>query len=587
MAYDDGFTGEPQNGDPQGRQVPPLTPQAPRPPSTVASGTMVNQGGNSYVTASQQIQDAYREYLGRDATPQEISDHLSGGRYFAPVNVRHAIRNIRNSQDARDYRNPPETVVPDDPEKEDAKDQMQAAYREHLGRDMEDEEFEEWWSGRNKWGVAGIEGLPGWLRGVAASPEAQAYRAGTPTTGVPRRTGRAPSGWDQAKWDNDGPDGEHGVKYDAAAFLYGITNASDVQAIVESPRFQARFQGATFDGRDRINFNGAPADGTTGDPVGWVDVLLRPSSHLEGSGGLWWGTPDRWGTGGETAPTGAGPGPTGGWTQPPGSPLFNPPATQGPPSLGYGMGPGGGGGTMGQMITPYNPLATYSPVPYTPPPPFRPPAYQGATPFEQDPYAAADPFTGPTATDMTADPGYQFRLQQGQEALERSGAALGVTNTGGTLKDILDYGQRAASQEYGNVFGRQRDVYDLNERNRFNAYEANWGNAMDAYRENERNRAGAFDTNVMNARDAYEMNERNRYQGYTTNELARWGQNLEAENRRSGAYTTNLGAYERQQTQGLQAQGQGFDQSFRNWQEQYNQGRETAQDTYNRMYGLR
>ena len=161
-----------------------------------------------------------------------------------------------------------------------------------------------------------------------------------------------------------------------------------------------------------------------------------------------------------------------------------------------------------------------------------------------------------------------------------------MTNTGGTLRDILDYGQQAASQEYGNVFGRQRDVYDLNERNRFNAYQANYGNAMDAYAMNERNRAGAFATNVGTARDAYAMNVENRYQGYTTNELARWQENQEAENRRSGAYGTNLGGYERQQQYGLRAQGQGFDQSFRNWQEQYNQGRMNAQDTYNRMYGL-
>jgi hypothetical protein len=492
---------------------------------------------------------------------------------------------------------------------EEARDQLRAAYLKHLGREASDEEIQGWWSGAYGWGPQGIEGLPGWLRGIEQSEEAQRYtgtaekgptddnppdgRTGVvpPTTGVPPRTGQAPPGYDQRKW----VDPEHGTaKYDAAAFLQGLTKPSDIAAMVRSPAFQARFPGATFNGKDKIDF-GSNLEG--GNRIGVIDVLMRADQGADTSGGLWWGagggtapTPGPTGPG-PTAPGPTGPGPTQPvWTQPPDSVLFNPPLTQGPPSMGPGgggmMGPGGGGGTMGQMITPYNPLATYSPVPYTPPAPFRPPAYEGATPFGQDPYAAADPFTGPTAADMTADPGYQFRLQQGQEALERSGAALGVTNTGGTLKDILDYGQRAASQEYGNVFGRQRDVYDLNERNRFNAYEANWGNAMDAYRENERNRAGAFDTNVMNARDAYEMNERNRYQGYTTNELARWGQNLEAENRRSGAYTTNLGAYERQQTQGLRAQGQGFDQSFRNWQEQYNQGRETAQDTYNRMRGL-
>jgi hypothetical protein len=381
--------------------------------------------------------------------------------------------------------------------------------------------------------------------------------------------------------------------------------------MVQSPAFQARFPGATFDGKDKIDFGDNLEDGV---PVGVIDVLMQADRGGDTSAGLWWGD-----TGNDPAPgltgagttgagpgltgagtTGAGPGQTGpgqtgGWAPPPGSPLFNPPATQGPPSMGYGMGPGGGGGmmgpgggggTMGQMITPYNPLATYSPTPYTPPAPFQPPSYQGATPFGQDPYAAATPFTGPTAADMTADPGYQFRVQQGLDALERSGAARGVSRTGGTIKDFIDYGQQAASQEYGNVFGRQRDIYDLNERNRFNAYQANYGNAMDAYNMNERNRAGAFDRNVGTARDAYAMNEENRYRGYTTNEIARLQQNQEAENRRSGAYNTNLGAYERQQQYGLRAQGQGFDQAFRNWAQQYYQGQQNAQNTYNRMYGL-
>ena len=470
---------------------------------------------------------------------------------------------------------------------------LRNAYDTYLGRRATDEEIDGWMSGRFHGG-----GIDDWLNAIQNSDEAQRH-AGTGTgtgtggtTGVPERTGPAPHGWDQAKWADPN---HHTTKYDVAAFLYGVTEPSEVKRIVESAAFQERFPGATFDGKDKIDFGDNLEDGV---PVGIIDVLMQADEGRNTSAGLWWGD-----TGNDPAPapralsttqpppttTPTAPGTTPPvWTQPPDSPLFNQPATQGPPSLGYGMGPvgGGGGGTMGQMITPYNPLATYSPTPYTPPAPFQPPAYQGATPFAQDPYAAAVPFAGPTAEDMAADPSYQFRLQQGQEALERSGAARGVTNTGGTLKDILDYGQQAASQEYGNVFGRQRDIYDLNERNRFNAYQANYGNAMDAYRENERNRAGAFDRNVGTARDAYAMNEENRYRGYTTNEIARLQQNQEAEARRSGAYGANLGAYERQQQYGLRAQGQAFDQAFRNWNEQYNQGRMNATDTYNRMFGL-
>ena len=215
-----------------------------------------------------------------------------------------------------------------------------------------------------------------------------------------------------------------------------------------------------------------------------------------------------------------------------------------------------------------------------------PPAYEGATPFARPEYAAAQPFTGLSVEEMNADPGYQFRMQQGQQALERSGAARGVTNTGGTLQNILDYGQQAGSQEYGAAYGRKLNDYTTNEQNRFNTYQTNYANAMGAYNQNEANRAGAFDRNVGNAASAYGMNAENAYRQYTTNTAGQNMANQEAEARRSGAYNTNLGAYQQQQQYGLQAQGQAYDQQYRNWVEQYNQGRFNANDTYNRMYGL-
>jgi len=188
--------------------------------------------------------------------------------------------------------------------------------------------------------------------------------------------------------------------------------------------------------------------------------------------------------------------------------------------------------------------------------------------------------------EMNADPGYQFRMQQGQQALERSGAARGVTNTGGTLQNILDYGQQAGSQEYGAAYGRKFNNFMTDEQNRFNAYQSNYANAMNASNQNEVNRAGAFDRNVGNAFNAFNTNAENAYRQYTTNTAGRNMANQEAEARRSGAYNTNLGAYENQQRYGLQAQGQAYDQQYRNWVEQYNQGRQNATDTYNRMYGL-
>ena len=52
------------------------------------------------------------------------------------------------------------------------------------------------------------------------------------------------------------------------------------------------------------------------------------------------------------------------------------------------------------------------------------------------------------------DPGYSFRLQQGQKALENSAAARGGLLSGATLRGASRYGQDMASQEYSNAFNR-------------------------------------------------------------------------------------------------------------------------------------
>jgi hypothetical protein len=53
-----------------------------------------------------------------------------------------------------------------------------------------------------------------------------------------------------------------------------------------------------------------------------------------------------------------------------------------------------------------------------------------------------------------ADPGYAFRLSEGQKALERSAAARGGLISGGAMKAATRYGQDMGSQEYTNAFNR-------------------------------------------------------------------------------------------------------------------------------------
>ena len=56
--------------------------------------------------------------------------------------------------------------------------------------------------------------------------------------------------------------------------------------------------------------------------------------------------------------------------------------------------------------------------------------------------------------DFEMDPGYAFRVQQGQQAIDRSAAAQAGLQSGAALKAATRYGQEAGSQEYGNAYNR-------------------------------------------------------------------------------------------------------------------------------------
>ena len=67
-----------------------------------------------------------------------------------------------------------------------------------------------------------------------------------------------------------------------------------------------------------------------------------------------------------------------------------------------------------------------------------------------------------TASDYTpfgmdqfqADPGYAFRLKEGQKALDAQAAARGGLISGNALRAAVGYGQDMGSQEYQNAFNR-------------------------------------------------------------------------------------------------------------------------------------
>lgn len=52
------------------------------------------------------------------------------------------------------------------------------------------------------------------------------------------------------------------------------------------------------------------------------------------------------------------------------------------------------------------------------------------------------------------DPGYQFRLNEGNKAINNAAAARGMGNSGATLKALTKYGQDFASNEFNNAYNR-------------------------------------------------------------------------------------------------------------------------------------
>lgn len=55
---------------------------------------------------------------------------------------------------------------------------------------------------------------------------------------------------------------------------------------------------------------------------------------------------------------------------------------------------------------------------------------------------------------IESDAGYQFRLQQGQDALEKAIAARGMSGSGAALKALQDYGQGQAAQAYNDAYNQ-------------------------------------------------------------------------------------------------------------------------------------
>lgn len=99
--------------------------------------------------------------------------------------------------------------------------------------------------------------------------------------------------------------------------------------------------------------------------------------------------------------------------------------------------------------------------------------------------AALDPrqyqFTPPTAQSLVNDPGYQFRLRAGQQALEGSAAARGGLLSGGAMRGLTEFGQQLGSQEYQQAYGRALGQNELGYGRAVTQNQDQYGRALQAW----------------------------------------------------------------------------------------------------------
>jgi hypothetical protein len=90
--------------------------------------------------------------------------------------------------------------------------------------------------------------------------------------------------------------------------------------------------------------------------------------------------------------------------------------------------------------------------------PFRQAGVRALPQLEEQRNMMPGAFTG--QVNLGQDPGYAFRLSEGQKALDRQAAARGGLISGGALKAAQRFGQEMGSQEYGNAYNRALTNYN-------------------------------------------------------------------------------------------------------------------------------
>jgi len=106
--------------------------------------------------------------------------------------------------------------------------------------------------------------------------------------------------------------------------------------------------------------------------------------------------------------------------------------------------------------------------------------------FRPSKFKEPDPFRAPSMDEAMREPGYEFARKEGIRALENAAGAKGVLRTGGTLKDLIGWGNQFAEQNYGNVYNRAGETYSRNYGVSRDKFDRDYRGEFDAFGAQER-----------------------------------------------------------------------------------------------------
>lgn len=167
-----------------------------------------------------------------------------------------------------------------------------------------------------------------------------------------------------------------------------------------------------------------------------------------------------------------------------------------------------------------------------------------------------------TGADFQKDPGYDFRMQEGQKALERSAAAKGGLQGGAFGKALSRYGQDFASNEYGNAYNRFNADRDRRFGRLSNVAGMGMGanNAISGAGQNFANNAGSNMMGAANAQGAAGIAQANAWGGALSG-IGKAGMDYAASGYKPSGGGSNWGQQSAQSIGGGTLSGMNYNQS--------------------------